>query len=94
VLTDVHGPEHLIALELQAGDARRSDDTPADVRRLFERKQDWHRQRARLPLRDTVRILIELQRQELSLLARQRPLRSWSGRGTSRPDRRCLAQEP
>jgi hypothetical protein len=55
----------------------RSDDIPDDVRRLFARKQDWHRQRARLPLREKVRILLELQRHELPLLARQRPLRRW-----------------
>ena len=36
----------------------------------------WHRKQARLPLRDKVRVLLELQRQELPLLAR-RPLRSW-----------------
>lgn len=44
---------------------------------LFERKRRWHEAQARLPLREKVRILIELQRQELELLARHRPLRPW-----------------
>ena len=44
---------------------------------LFERKHAWHREQARLPLREKFRILIELQQQDLPLLARQRPLKSW-----------------
>ena len=50
---------------------------PAEARRLLEAKGDWHRTQARLPLREKVRILLELQRQELPLVARHRPLRSW-----------------
>jgi hypothetical protein len=37
----------------------------------------WHRAQASLPIRDKVRILLELQRQDLPLLATQRPLRAW-----------------
>ncbi len=48
---------------------------PAD--RLFEQKRAWHVAQARLPFREKVRILLELQRQELSLLERLRPLRPW-----------------
>jgi hypothetical protein len=44
---------------------------------LFARQREWHRQQARQPLQEKVRILLELQRQELPLLVRQRPLRPW-----------------
>ena len=54
-----------------------SESTPSAVAALFERKRAWHRAQASLPLREKVRILLELQRQELPLLARRRPLRSW-----------------
>jgi hypothetical protein len=40
-------------------------------------KADWRRQQARLPLREKVRILLELQRQDYELLKRHRPLEWW-----------------
>lgn len=49
----------------------------AAVQRLFDAKAEWHRAQARLPLQEKVRILLELQRQDLPLIARRRPLRSW-----------------
>ena len=54
-----------------------SDQTAPTVAALFERKRAWHEAQARLPLREKVRILLELQRQDLPLLARRRPLRYW-----------------
>ncbi len=54
-----------------------TDTIPDGVARLLARKQEWHRQQANQPLHEKVRILLELQRQELPLLARQRPLRPW-----------------
>lgn len=47
---------------------------PADQLRS---KAAWHRAQAALPLREKVRILLELQRQDLPLIGRHRPLRSW-----------------
>ena len=44
---------------------------------LLERKRAWHRDAAARPLREKVRVLLELQRQELPLVARHRPLRPW-----------------
>lgn len=44
---------------------------------LGESQAAWHRAQAALPLREKVRILLELQRQDLPLIAKQRPLRSW-----------------
>jgi hypothetical protein len=54
-----------------------SELVPPEMAALFERKRAWHREQARLPLPEKFRILIELQRQDLPLLARQRPLRPW-----------------
>ena len=45
--------------------------------RLFRSKAEWHRRQAALPIREKVRILLELQRQDLPLLARHRKLRWW-----------------
>jgi len=49
----------------------------ATIQRLLESKAEWHRAQARLPIKEKVRILLELQRQDLPLIARRRPLRSW-----------------
>jgi hypothetical protein len=54
-----------------------SESLSADTEALFERKRAWHREQARLPLPEKFRILIELQRQDLPLLARRRPLKPW-----------------
>ena len=44
---------------------------------LIESKEAWHRVQASLPIREKVRILLELQRQDLPLLSERRPLRAW-----------------
>ena len=54
-----------------------SEHSSSKAAAIFERKRVWHQAQARLPLRDKVRILLDLQRQELPLLARRRPLRPW-----------------
>ena len=53
------------------------DDPPEAAADLLERKRAWHRAQAAAPLQEKVRILLELQRQDLPLIARQRPLRPW-----------------
>lgn len=54
-----------------------SERTRVDTAAMFERKRAWHEEQARLPLREKVRILLDLQRQELPLLTRRRPLQPW-----------------
>ncbi|MGV3723170.1 MAG: hypothetical protein ACO1SX_19895 [Actinomycetota bacterium] len=44
---------------------------------LFAVKRRWHEAQAALPLREKVRILLQMQRDHLPLLARQREPRSW-----------------
>jgi len=50
----------------------------SDVFRIiFQKKREWHRRQAKLPLSEKVRILLELQRQDYPLLRRHRELHSW-----------------
>ena len=49
----------------------------AEVERIFQEKRRWHRRQARLPVREKVRILLELQRQDYPLLQRHRRLQAW-----------------
>lgn len=53
------------------------EDLKSAARRAFDAKADWHRAQANLPLKEKFRILLELQKQDLPLIARQRPLRPW-----------------
>ena len=49
----------------------------AAVQRPFEAKRRWHREQMTLPIKEKVRILLELQRHDLPLIARKRPLKPW-----------------
>ena len=49
----------------------------AAAHHVFDRKARWHREQASLQLKEKVRILLELQRVDLPLLARRRPLKPW-----------------
>jgi hypothetical protein len=44
---------------------------------VIESKERWHRAQAALPVREKVRILLALQRQDLPLIQRHRPLKPW-----------------
>lgn len=54
-----------------------SKDPVTLAQTLHERKRMWHQAQARLSLHEKMRILLELQRQDLPLLERQRPLQDW-----------------
>lgn len=47
------------------------------AQRAFETKARWHQGQVALPLKEKVRILLQLQQLDLPLLARQRPLQAW-----------------
>jgi hypothetical protein len=47
------------------------------LQRLWKGKAALHARHANLPLAEKVRLVIELQRIVLPLIARQRPLRAW-----------------
>ena len=57
----------------------RPEGLPPDalLARLWKGKAALHRRRSRLPLPEKVRLVMELQRAALPLIARRRPLRSW-----------------
>jgi hypothetical protein len=40
-----------------------------------EAKRAWHRAQAQLPLEEKVRILLEMQKQDLPIIAQRRPLK-------------------
>jgi hypothetical protein len=54
-----------------------SDYVGDEARGMLRRKEAWHRAEASRPVRENVRILLALQRQDLPLLSRHRPLRPW-----------------
>lgn len=54
------------------------EGTPeTESERRARAKAAWHREQARLPLTEKVRILLELQRQDYELLQRHRALEWW-----------------
>ena len=53
------------------------DRRPAIPSELIESKERWHRAQVSLPIREKVRILLALQRQDLPLIQRQRALKPW-----------------
>ena len=52
---------------------------------LFRAKAEWHRKQARKPIKEKVRILLELQRQDLPLIQRHRQLKWWERPWTIEP---------
>ena len=45
--------------------------------KIYEKKKEWHRQQAQLPIKEKMRILLELQKHDLPLIAARRPLKWW-----------------
>ena len=43
--------------------------------RQYAKKREWHRAQAQLPIKEKMRILLELQKQDLPLIARRRALK-------------------
>jgi len=43
----------------------------------FEAKRKWHEEQARLPIKEKMRILLQLQRDDWPLLAKHRELKWW-----------------
>jgi hypothetical protein len=49
----------------------------AEIDAILLAKAEWHRQQAQKPIKEKVRILLELQRQDLPLIRRHRQLEWW-----------------
>lgn len=45
--------------------------------KIYAQKKEWHRQQARLPIKEKMRILLELQKHDLPLIAARRELKWW-----------------
>jgi hypothetical protein len=58
-------------------DSAHGDTEESVRRRILAKKESWHRAQAALPLRRKVEILLAMQRQDLPLIARRRPLQPW-----------------
>ena len=54
-----------------------SDDRTAVPPESIKAKAEWRRMQAARSVQDKVRILLQLQTQELPLIEKQRPLRVW-----------------
>jgi hypothetical protein len=54
-----------------------SEEHADQHQRLWNAKREWHLIQAALPLQEKFRILLELQRQDLPLIERRRPLKPW-----------------
>ena len=46
-------------------------------RRMYAAKREWHRHQAQLPVKEKMRLMLEMQKRVLPLIARQRPLHWW-----------------
>ena len=42
---------------------------------IYQKKKEWHRQQAQLPIKEKMRILLELQKHDIPLIAALRPLK-------------------
>ncbi len=54
-----------------------ADGQHAIAPELAQSKRQWHRSQRGLSFREKVQILLELQRDELPLVRKQRPLKVW-----------------
>lgn len=50
---------------------------PEEIARIFEAEKEWHRRQAELPMVEKVRILLQMQRDDLPLIRRHRALKPW-----------------
>ncbi len=66
-----------IGMDSRSDAGTRARPTAALLERLRSGKQELRARRVALPPREKVRQLLELQRLQLPLLRRQRPLRPW-----------------
>ena len=49
----------------------------AEAERIFAAKKAWHQKQAQLPIKEKVRIMLKMQRDDYPILLRRGVLRSW-----------------
>jgi hypothetical protein len=60
-------------------------EADAEAERIFAAKRVWHSQQAKLPLKEKVRILLKMQRDDYPILRARGKLRSWEEPWNVRP---------
>ena len=45
--------------------------------KAYDAKTQWHEAQRKLPVKEKMRILLEMQKHDLPLIAKHRPLKSW-----------------
>ena len=53
------------------------DQVRAEAERIFAAKREWHRRQAQLPLKEKVRILLKMQKDDYPVLLKRGGLRPW-----------------
>ncbi len=56
-----------------------------EAERLFATKKEWHRKQAQLPLKEKVRILLKMQKDDYPILLKRGVLKSWEKPWTIEP---------
>ncbi len=56
-----------------------NEEHPAaqEAERIFAVKREWHRRQAELPIKEKVRILLQMQKDDYPILLKRGKLRSW-----------------
>ena len=57
--------------------AQRQPQAVADAERIFAAKGEWHKRQVQLPLKEKVRILLQMQKDEYPILRARGVLRPW-----------------
>ena len=56
-----------------------NEEHPAaqEAERIFAAKREWHRRQAELPLKEKMRIFLQMQKDDYPILLKRGKLRSW-----------------
>jgi len=60
-----------------AEDETQQSQLAAEAERIFAAKREWHKRQAQLPLKEKVRILLQMQKDDYPILKARGVLRSW-----------------
>jgi hypothetical protein len=54
-----------------------NDNVQAEAERIFAAKKEWHRRQAELSLKEKVRILLKMQKDDYPILLKRGVIRPW-----------------
>ena len=58
-------------------DEKEEHPAAQEAERIFAAKREWHRRQAELPIKEKVRILLQMQKDDYPILLKRGKLRSW-----------------